>query len=122
MVQKPMPSLPVERGRLSPGLLAHILVSKYCDHLPLYRLAGIYAHDGVDLDRAVMANWVGKSVWLAAPLLAAIGDHVMAAAALHGDDTPAPVLAPARPRPADYGSICLRDERPHTGPAPPAVI
>src|SRR5712671_7016703 len=51
---KLMPSLPIERGRPSAGLLAHILVSKYCDHTPLYRQAGIYAREGVDLDRAVM--------------------------------------------------------------------
>src|SRR5260370_27839694 len=65
MVQMPMPSLPIERGRPSAGLLAHILVSKYCDHTPLYRQAGIYAREGVDLDRAVMSNWLGKSVWIA---------------------------------------------------------
>jgi transposase len=106
MAQMPMPSLPIERGRPGAGLLAHILVAEYCDHLPLYRQAGIYARDGVDLDRAVMAGWVGKSVWLSAPLVEAIGDHVMAGTALHGDDTPVPVLAPARPRPADYGSTC----------------
>ena len=94
MAQMPMPSLPIERGRPGAGLLAHILVAKYCDHLPLYRQTGIYARDGVDLDRAVMAGWVGKSVWLSAPLVEAIGDHVMAGTALHGDDTPVPVLAP----------------------------
>ena len=123
MVQMPMPSLPIERGRPSPGLLAHILVSKYCDHTPLYRQAGIYAREGVDLDRAVMANWVGKSVWIAAPLVEAIGDHVMAAAALHGDDTPVPVLAPGAGK-TKTGRlwVYLRDERPHAGPAPPAVI
>lgn len=60
MVQMPMPSLPIERGRPGAGLLAHILVSKYCDHAPLYRQAGIYAREGIDLDRAVMANWVGN--------------------------------------------------------------
>jgi transposase len=119
MVQMPMPSLPIERGRPSAGLLAHILVSKYCDHTPLYRQAGIYAREGVDLDRAVMANWVGKSVWIAAPLIEAIGDHVMAAAALHGDDTPVPVLAPGAGK-TKTGRlwVYLRDERPHAGPAP----
>ena len=113
MVQMPMPSLPVERGRPSAGLLAHILVSKYCDHLPLYRQAGIYAREGVDLDRAVMANWVGKSVWIAAPLVEAISDHVMAATALHGDDTPVPVLAPGAGK-TKTGRlwVYLRDERP----------
>jgi transposase len=123
MVQLPMPSLPVERGRPSAGLLAHILVSKYCDHTPLYRQAGIYAREGVDLDRAVMANWVGKSVWIAAPLIEAISDHVMAGTALHGDDTPVPVLAPGTGK-TKTGRlwVYLRDERPHGGPAPPAVI
>jgi transposase len=123
MVQMPMPSLPIERGRPSPGLLAHILVAKYCDHLPLYRQAGIYARAGVDLDRAAMANWVGKAVWIAAPLVAAIGDHVMAAAALHGDDTPVPVLAPGTGK-TKTGRlwVYLRDERPYAGPAPPTVL
>ena len=123
MVQMPMPSLPVERGRPSAGLLAHILVSKYCDHTPLYRQAGIYAREGVDLDRAVMANWVGKSVWIAAPLVEAISGHVMAATALHGDDTPVPVLAPGAGK-TKTGRlwVYLRDERPYAGAAPPAVI
>lgn len=123
MVQRPMPSLPVERGRPSPGLLAHVLVSKYCDHTPLYRQAGIYAREGVDLDRSVMANWVGKSTWITAPLIEAIGDHVMAGSALHGDDTPVPVLAPGAGK-TKTGRlwVYLRDERPCAGPAPPAVV
>ena len=121
MVQMPMPSLPVERGRPSAALLAHILVSKYCDHLPLYRQAAIYAREGVDLDRAVMANWVGKSVWITAPLMEAISDHVMAGITLHSDDTPVPVLAPGAGK-TKTGRlwVYLRDERPHAGPAPPA--
>jgi transposase len=123
MVQRWMPPLPVERGRPSAGLLAHILVSKYCDHTPLYRQAGIYAREGVDLDRALMANWVSKSVWITAPLVEAIGDHVMAGAAVHGDDTPVPVLAPGAGK-TKTGRlwVYLRDERPHAGPPPPAVI
>jgi transposase len=123
MVQMPMPSLPVERGRPSAALLAHILVSKYCDHLPLYRQAAIYAREGVDLDRAVMANWVGKSMWITAPLVESISDHVMAGVTLHGDDTPVPVLAPGAGK-TKTGRlwVYLRDERPHAGPAPPAVI
>ena len=78
MAQAPMPSLPIDRGRPGPGLLAHVLVSKYCDHLPLYRQAQIYAREGVDLDRATMAEWVGKAAWLLQPLIDAIGRHVMA--------------------------------------------
>ena len=60
--QAPMPSRPIERGRPGPGLLAHVLVSRFADHLPLYRQSQIYAREGVDLDRSTMADWVGKSV------------------------------------------------------------
>jgi transposase len=62
IVQVPMPSLPIERGHPGPGLLAHVLVSKYADHLPLYRQSGIYAREGVDLERSTLADWVGRSV------------------------------------------------------------
>ena len=55
--QAPMPSRPIERGRPGPGLLAHVLVSKFADHLPLYRQSQIYAREGVDLDRSTMADW-----------------------------------------------------------------
>ena len=94
IVQAPMPSLPIERGRPRPGLLAHVLVAKYADHLPLYRQSGIYAREGVDLERSTLADWVGRSAALLDPLVAALRRHVMASDVLHGDDTPVPVLAP----------------------------
>ena len=59
IVQAEAPSRPIERGMAGPGLLAHVLVSKYCDHLPLYRQSEIYAREGVELDRSTMAEWVG---------------------------------------------------------------
>ncbi|WP_246721711.1 transposase [Methylosinus sp. H3A] len=59
IVQAPMPTLPIEKGRPGPALLAHVIVSKYCDHLPLHRQSGIYAREGVTIDRSVMAGWVG---------------------------------------------------------------
>jgi len=123
MVQREMPSLPIERGQAGAGLLAHILVSKYCDHLPLYRQSGIYAREGVELDRATMAAWVGKVTALAAPLVEAVADHVMAAEKLHVDDTPVPVLAPGTGK-TKTGRlwVYLRDERPFGGRAPPAVV
>jgi transposase len=65
--QPPMPSLPIERGRPGPGLLAHLLVSKYCDHLPLNRQSDIYAREGVELDRSTLADWVGRAASLASP-------------------------------------------------------
>jgi transposase len=123
MVQREMPSLPIERGQAGAGLLAHILVSKYCDHLPLYRQSGIYAREGVELDRATMAAWVGKVTALASPLVEAVADHVMAAEKLHVDDTPVPVLAPGTGK-TKTGRlwVYLRDERPFGGRAPPAVV
>jgi len=123
MAQRAMPSLPIERGQAGPGLLAHILVGKYCDHLPLYRQSGIYAREGVELDRATMAAWVGKVTALASPLVEAVADHVMAAEKLHVDDTPVPVLAPGTGK-TKTGRlwVYLRDERPFAGRAPPAVV
>ena len=60
ITQAPLPSRPIERGRPGPGLLAHILTSKYCDHLPLYRQSEIYAREKVDLHRSTLADWVGR--------------------------------------------------------------
>jgi transposase len=87
IAQAPVPSLPIERGLAGPGLLAHVLVAKYCDHLPLYRQAEIYARDGIDLDRSTMADWVGQSAALMRPLVEAVGAHVMAAERVHADDS-----------------------------------
>ena len=64
ITQAPAPALPTPRGRAAPGMLAHLLVSKYCDHLPLYRQSQIYARDGLDLDRSTLSDWVGQAVWL----------------------------------------------------------
>jgi len=123
MVQTPMPSLPIERGQPGPALLAHVLVGKYCDHLPLYRQSGIYAREGVELDRRTLADWVGKATALVSPLVEAVAQHVMAAEKLHADDTPVPVLAPGTGK-TKTGRlwVYLRDERPYGGRAPPAVV
>lgn len=122
MAQKPMPALPIPRGQAGPGLLAHVLIAKFCDHLPLYRQAEIYARDGVELDRATLADWVGKAAWLVQPLADRIGSHVMAGRVIHADDTPVPVLAPGNGK-TKTGRfwVYLRDEQPHAGAAPPAT-
>ena len=123
MTQAPMPALPIERGRPGPGLLAHVLVSKYCDHLPLYRQSEIYARDGLDLPRGLLAGWVGKSAGLAEPMAAFIGRHALGGPRVHADDTPMPMLAPGRGRTqtARFWAY-LRDDRPFGGPDPPAVF
>ena len=123
MAQAPMPSLPVERGMAGPGLIAQVLIQKYCDHLPLYRQAEIFAREGVEIERSVMAGWVARAAELVAPLVEAVGAHVMAAERLHADDTPVPVLAPGLGRTRTGRLwVYLRDERPHGGLDPPAVL
>lgn len=94
IVQAPMPSLPIERGRPGPALLAHVVVSKYCDHAPLHRQSAIYARAGVDLDRSTLADWIGYLAFLLGSLAEAIGRHCRAGPTVHADDTSVPVLAP----------------------------
>jgi hypothetical protein len=105
-----------------PGLLAHVLVSKYADHLPLYRQSEIYARDGVELDRSTLADWVGQCSALLAPLVEALKDHVLTGRKLHGDDTPVPVLCPGKGT-TKQGRLWtyVRDERPAASSIPPAV-
>ena len=92
--QAPLPSRPIERGRPGRSLLAHVLVSKYTDHLPLYRQSQIYEREGIDLDRSTLAGWVGKSTTLLEPLAERIGHHVKAGSAIFADDTTVQMLAP----------------------------
>jgi transposase len=117
-----MPSLPIERGRPGPGLLAHVLVSKYCDHLPLNRQSDIYAREGVELDRSTLADWVGRAAWLVEPIAEAIGDYARAGPAVHADDTPIPVQNPGAGR-TKTGRlwVAVRDERTWASPNPPAA-
>ena len=123
MAQAPMPSLPIERGRPGPGLLAHVLVPKYCDHLPLYRPSEIDARDGLDLPRELLAGWVGRSAALAEPMAAFIGRHALAGPRVHADDTPMPMLSPGRGRTqAARFWAYLRDDRPFGRRDPPAVL
>jgi transposase len=98
VVEAPAPSRPIARSYAGPGLLAHVLVAKYCDHTPLNRQSEIYAREGVDLDRSTLAGWVGAAAALLDPLVEAVRHHVCAATRLHADDTPVPVLAPGHGR------------------------
>jgi transposase len=123
IVQAPMPSRPIERGKPGPGLLAHVLVSKYADHLPLYRQAEIYAREGAGLERSTLADWVGRSTALLDPLVAALRKSVLSSDILHGDDTPVPVLAPGLGKTRTGRLwVYVRDGRPHGSPQPPAAV
>lgn len=120
--QAALPSRPIERGRPGPGLISHVLVSKYADHLPLYRQSQIYGRESVDLERSTLADWVGKASALLTPLADAIGRHVRSGAAIHADDTPVDVLNPGHGKTLT-GRLWtyVRDERPWGSTAPPAA-
>lgn len=122
IVQAVAPSRPIARGMAGPGLLAHVLVAKYCDHLPLYRQSGIYAREGVELERSTLSGWVGQCNALLRPLVAALQKHVLSGDKLHADDTPVPVLAPGEGK-TKTGRLWtyVRDDRPAGDEHPPAV-
>ncbi len=121
-----LPPRPIERGRPGPGLLAHVPVSEYVDHLPLYRQAQMFARDGIDLDRSTLAEWVGKSAALLEPVANGIGNHVRAGGAIFADDTPVRLQTPRGAGARGKTRIArlwvyARDERPWRGTAPPAA-
>src|SRR3984885_12929292 len=121
--QAPAPERPIAKGLASPGLLAHVLVAKYCDQLPLYRQSQIFARHGVEIDRSTLANWVGGPGWGLRPLRARLAAHVFGSTKLFADDTPIPVLDPGRGR-TKTGRLWVyaRDDRPWSGPEPPAAV
>jgi len=122
IVQSPQPSRPIERGRPGPGLLTHVLVSKYADHLPLYRQSQIYAREGVDLDRSTMSDWVGRATALLEPLANLIGRWVRQGAAIFADDTPVKMQAPGNKKTKTARVwTYVRDERPWAGQSPPCA-
>lgn len=122
IVQASAPSRPIERGILAPGMLAQLAVAKYAYHLPLYRQAQMYAHEGVELEGSTMSDAIGGISALLSPLVDALRRYVLAPGKLHGDDVPVPVLSPGK------GStktgrlwVYVRDNRPAGDMAAPAV-
>jgi len=122
IVQEPAPHRPITRGLAGPGLLAHVLVGKYSDHLPLYRQSEIYQRDGIDLERSTLAGWVGRASQTLEPLVDALKHYVLEANKLHGDDIPVPVLAPGNGK-TKTGRLWtyVRDDRPAASGDAPAV-
>ena len=106
-----------------PDLLAHIVVSKYDDHLPLYRQAEIFAREGVELETSTLSGWVGATAAALQPMTDALAAEIMASDTLHVDDTPVPVLAPGAGK-TKTGRlwVYVRDERPFGGERPPAAL
>jgi transposase len=123
VVQPPAPYHPIARGRAGAGLLAYIVVSKYDDHLPLYRQAEIYARGGIELETSTLSGWVGATTAALAPLTEVLAAELMASQTLFGDDTPVPVLAPGSGKTKTgrlWTYVC--DERPFGGVRPPAAL
>ncbi|MEP7299607.1 MAG: IS66 family transposase [Burkholderiales bacterium] len=120
--QAAAPSRPIARGVAGPALLANVLVSKYCDHIPLHRLARIHARDGVCFDPSTYVGWVEQSHALLDPLVGALGRYTLAGVKVHADDTPVPVLDPGRGR-TKIGRlwVYVRDDRPAASTEPPAA-
>jgi len=112
----------IDKGKAGPGLLAHILVQKYCNHLPLYRQSQIYKREDIDLPRSTMAGWAGQCSRLLQPLIDELKKSVFSASQIHGDDTPIKVLAPGVGK-TKIGRIWtyVRDGRPYGDLTPPAV-
>ena len=123
VAQAPAPERVIAGGIATPALLAHVLVSKYADHIPLYRQSGILTRLGVELERSTLAGWVGGACWWLDMLHERLGRHVFASDHLFADDTPIPVLDPGRGR-TKTGRLWVyaRDQRGWSGPEPPAAI
>jgi transposase len=122
IVQEPAPHRPIDRGMAGPALLAHVIVGKYCDHLPLYRQSEIYAREGIELDRSTLAGWVGGASRTLEPLVDALRKYVLDAMKIHADDIPVPVLAPGNGK-TKTGRLWtyVRDDRPAGSTEAPAV-
>jgi transposase len=123
VVQAPAPERPITGGMATEALLAHVLVAKYADFLPLYRQAAIFARQGIELDRSTLCDWVGRACWWLEPLWRLLRRHVMSSTRIFADDTTLPVLDPGRGR-TKTGRLWgyAVDDRPWNGSMPPAVV
>ena len=121
-MQAPAPARLIEGGLPTEATVAQVLVSKYADHLPLYRQAQIYARQGITLDRSTLADWVGRAAWLLRPVQERLLMRLKSSTKLFADETTAPVLDPGRGR-TKTGQLWAyaRDDRPWGGTDPPGV-
>jgi transposase len=122
VVQAPAPARVIEGGLPTDALVAQVLVSKYADHLPLYRQAQIYARQGISLDRSTLADWVGRAAWHLRPVHDRLLAQLKTSSRLFADETTAPVLDPGRGQ-TKTGQLFAyaRDDRPWGGTDPPGV-
>jgi transposase len=123
VLQAPAPARLIEGGLPTEATVAHVLVSKYADHLPLYRQAQIYARQGIALDRSTLADWVGRAAWHLRPVHERLLENIRLSTKIFADETRAPVLDPGRGR-TKTGQLWAyaRDDRPFGGADPPIAV
>ena len=122
IVQAYAPSKVIDKGKPGPGLLAHIFVQKFCNHLPAYRQSQIYLREGVELSRSSISSWLGQGAKLLEPLVDKIREYICASNQIHGDDTPIRVLNPGSGK-TKIGRlwVYVKDGRPKNDLSPIAV-
>ena len=123
VVQAPAPARLIEGGIPTEAMIAHVLVARYADHLPLYRQAQILARQGVILERSTLSFWMGYAAAEVAPVMARLREMILASTRIFADETVVPVLDPGRGRTKQgYFWAMARDDRPWGGSQPPAVV
>jgi transposase len=122
IVQAYAPSNPISKGKAGPGLLSHVLIQKYCNHLPFYRQSEMFDREGIDISRSTMSSWAGKSAKLLESLVAEIKRYILNSTHIHTDDTTIKVLAPGAGK-TKTGRLWtyVKDGRPHGEKEAPAV-
>jgi transposase len=123
VVQAPAPERLIPGGLPTEATVAHVLVSRYADHLPLYRQSQILARQGIEIGRDTLASWVGVAANELKPVVARLREILLGSARLFADETTMPVLDPGRGRTkSGFAWAIARDDRPWGGSEPPAVV
>ena len=122
VVQAPAPERPIDGGMATEALIAHVVVSKFCDSLPLYRQAQMLKRQGITLDRSTLSTWVGRACWWLKPLYELVVSTVLSTDKVFADETTLPVLEPGRGKTKTGRLWCYAvDDRPWSGPTHPAA-
>jgi transposase len=122
VVVAPAPERPIDGGMATEAMIAHVLVSKFCDALPLYRQSQMLARQGITLDRSTLSNWLGRACWWLTPLYDLLVSTALSCPKLFADDTTLPVLDPGRGRTKTGRLWCYAvDDRPWKGPTHPVA-
>ena len=120
VVVAPAPERPIDGGMATEALVVHVLVSKFCDSLPLYRQSKMLERQGIDLDRSTLSHWVGRACWWLTPLYELLLNTALSSGKLFADDTTLPVLDPGRGKTKTGRLWCYAvDDRPWSGPGHP---